>query len=166
MVYAARAASDLEPAVGDLPTDDERRVLAGQARPYRDDGVVDLRPGPGGVVGEGRWRVPRQLTVNQTRDAAGFAPTSIVLDFRTAVIAYPQVEIGLWTAGAVQLVLPPGGTADTSRVRGPGWPARTPVPSRPAPPAVHLVVHGVVVRRRALLVGYRRLPVWLTTMIT
>ncbi len=157
-VYRARFAGELDLPLADLPTDRERWLLA---RPARD--VVVLRLGPGGVLREGRWPVPRRLLVDgQSGSGPPFGSGEATLDFRSAVIPHAEVDIELRVLGhPVQLVLPPGGTADLGGVRGAGSLARTAVPAGPAPGTVHLVVHGTTVRRRSVRVSYQRRPRWM-----
>lgn len=153
--YRALVAGDLEPLFTDVPTDHERRLLSDRHV------TVTLRAGPGGLVRDGRWVVPRRLAVEQhVGGPSGLGLDEITLDFRFAVVRHPRVDLDIRTSGPVQLVLPPRGTADLTALRGPGRPAGTTVPTRQEAGRVHLVVRGRVVRRRAVRVTYRRRPRW------
>jgi hypothetical protein len=155
VVYAARVAGDLEPALHDIPTDRERALLSGEP----DDGVVRLGRA-GNVVRRGRWQVPRRLLVDQLNGGHPAAALPIVLDMREAVVPHPQVDVELRTATKAQIVLPAGASADLRGLRGYGAPRRSGVPFEPSPGKVHVVVRGVLPRRSMLWVAYRPAPAW------
>ncbi|MCO1657749.1 DUF1707 SHOCT-like domain-containing protein [Pseudonocardia humida] len=153
VVYRARVAGDLEPALRDLPTDRERALLSGEV----EDGLVRL--GPGEFVQRGRWAVPRRLVVD-TVDVPAVLAQPVVSDLREAAVPHPRVDVELRTLHVAQLVLPAGASADVSGVRGHGSPRRTAVPTTPVPGRLHVVVRGVIPRRWMLWVDHRPAPLW------
>lgn len=156
VVYGARVAGDLAAALDDLPTDRERALLDGRGKP-----VMTLTPGPFGLVRRGRWQVPSRLSVDQT--GRGIIPASggsVVLDLRVAVVMHPRIDMELRTLATTQLILPVGASADLSGLRGAGRLSRTEVPDRPTAGGIHVVVRGVVPRRRMVWVGYRPASFW------
>lgn len=138
LVYGATVAGDLSPVLADVPTVAERRALGGE--------VVELDAGVSGLTRTGRWVVPRRLRVQQHVDGGGL----VLLDLSSAEIAHPQidVELRLGANGTARLVVPRGASADLGRLRGPGRPGRTDVPSEAGASGVHVVVTGLVPRRR------------------
>jgi hypothetical protein len=148
-VYGATVAGELEPVLADVPTAAERRALGGE--------VVELDAGVSGLTRTGRWSVPRRLRVQQHVGAGGL----VLLDFTAAAIAHPQidVELRLGAYGSARLAVPRGASADLSRLRGGGRLGRTDVPTEQGTSGVHLVVTGLVARRRFVQVchpGTRR----------
>lgn len=141
IVYAAVLTGDLAPALSDLP------------RPVPVTDVLELDATLGPVTRTGRWVVPRRLRVQQHFGAGGL----VLLDLSGAVITHPRldVELRLGMYGSARIVVPPGGTADLSRVRAPGRAARTDVPVEPGP-GLHVVVSGVAPRRRSVRVAFGR----------
>jgi hypothetical protein len=100
-VHAARTFADVEPYVADLP--------GGPVAPPAPE-HAELRTFASGLKRQGRWVVPRRLSVTAT---AG----SVKLDFTDAVLPHHVVEIDLSvSAGSTVLVLPPGATADIDSV--------------------------------------------------
>jgi Domain of unknown function (DUF1707) len=156
VVYGARVAGDLVAALDDLPTDRERALPDRRAEP-----AVTLAAGPYGCVRHGRWTVPRRLVVDQIgRGTSLTFRGPVVLDLRTAVVTHPQVDVELRIVAIAQLILPVGSSADLRGLRGAGGLSRTEVPSRSAAGTIHVVVHGVVPRRRMVWVGYRPASRW------
>lgn len=150
LVYAAETAAGLDAPLVDLPSSREELLLAGE--------VLELDAGRTAVTWSGPWIVPRRLRVRQDPEAAQL----VVLDFTAARLAHLVVDLELQLAayGMAHLVLPPGGTADLSRVTGFGQPGRREVPAEATPHALHLVVTGRVPRHKSLRVGYRRRWWW------
>jgi hypothetical protein len=146
LVYAADTAAGLAAPLADLPSHHEEQLLA--------DEVLELDAGGRRVTWSGPWTVPRRLRVRQDVDTSAV----VVLDFTAARVRHPVVdlELQLGAYGTAHLVLPPGGTADLTRVTGRGRPARTDVPTEGTPHALHLVVTGRAPRRNAVRAGYRR----------
>ncbi|MDN5748538.1 MAG: DUF1707 domain-containing protein [Pseudonocardia sp.] len=145
-VYAATVAGQLEPLLADVPTDRDRRALAGD--------VVEFDARTFGLTRTGRWTVPRRFRVRQHPEARGL----VLLDFSTARIAHRVVEVdlrlGMW--GSARLVLPSGGTADVERLQGRGRLARTEVPAAAGAAGVHLIVTGRLPYRRDVRIRYPR----------
>ncbi len=138
VVYAAVVLGDLTPVLRDLP------------RPAPATEVLELEASMG-LTRSGRWHVPRRLRLQQ-RTSAG---TPILLDLTAAVITYPRldVELRLGMYGTARFVLPPGSSADLTRLRAPGRARRTDVPVESAS-GLHLVVSGVAPRRRSVRVRF------------
>lgn len=95
-VLAARTAGELVPHLADLPG--VPNLVAPE--------VSELRSRASSLRRRGRWVVPRRLVV-ETRSS------SVRLDFTSAVIASPVVEVAVnLRSSSLRLVLPPGASAD------------------------------------------------------
>jgi hypothetical protein len=140
-VHAARTVAEVEPYVADLP--------GGPVSPPALE-HTELRTTASSLKRQGRWVVPRRLSVTAR---AG----SVKLDFTEAVLPHHVVEIDLnVTAGSTVLVLPPGATADVDSVEMIAGSAKAKVPpSSPAGSGHHFVVSGSQ-RAGSLVVRYQR----------
>lgn len=98
-VLSARTAAEVAPYLADLPGGVATAPEQGQ-----------LRAAMSNLKRNGRWTVPRRLSVDSK---AG----NVRLDFTEAVIAHPVVEVALAVyAGTTTLVLPEGASVDVERV--------------------------------------------------
>lgn len=143
-VYAARYEAELRPPLADLPPTDAAPVVA--LTPAGPPTV--LRTGMSAVRRTGVWAVPARLRVQSQMGA-------VVLDFSTAEIAHPVVEIELELgAASARLVVPDDATANVDDLVAGMGTVRSSVPSDPRPGVPHFVVHGraglgsIRVRRR------------------
>jgi hypothetical protein len=147
-VLRARTFGEVEAYLADLPAG-TGPALVPAALPVRD--VVEWRSQASSIKRSGRWTVPRRLVIH---NRAG----SVKLDFTSAVITHPVVEIELDVrAGSTKLVLPAGATADVDGVEMSAGSVRSRVPSPgdPSGSGVRFIVTG---RQHAgsLTVRYQR----------
>jgi uncharacterized protein DUF1707 len=140
-VHAARTFAEVEPYVADLP--------GGPVAPPAPE-HAELRTTASSLKRQGRWVVPRRLTVTAR---AG----SVKLDFTEAVLPYQVVEIDLnVTAGSTVLVLPSRATVDIDSVEMIAGSAKAKVPTNSfAGAGRHFVVRGSQ-RAGSLVVRYQR----------
>jgi hypothetical protein len=100
-VLAARTAAELTPHLADLPGPAGTTVVPEHA---------DLRTTMSTLRRAGRWVVPRRLSVN---NKVG----TVVLDFTSAVISHPVVDVRLEaSAGKTVMILPKGASVDVSPI--------------------------------------------------
>ena len=113
-----------------------------------DDGVEVLRSGTSTIKRSGQWRVPPRLKVQSATGA-------IKLDFRQAKFESTEIDLELeGGTGAVDLVMPPGASADTSGLGQIFGRISSAVPSESTGPGRHFIVHGVLGTGK-LRVNYR-----------
>ncbi|MDG6101320.1 DUF1707 domain-containing protein [Dactylosporangium aurantiacum] len=98
-VLRSRTYGDIEPYVMDLPVE---QVKAPEA--------VEIRNRSSSLKRQGRWTVPRRLTITTQSG-------SVKLDFTEAIFGTPVVDIELdATSSSVELVLPAGAVADVDSI--------------------------------------------------
>jgi Domain of unknown function (DUF1707) len=134
-VLRARTYGEVEPYLADLPAGTVS-ALVPTAAPVRD--VVEWQNTASNLRRAGRWTVPRRLVIH---NRAG----SVKLDFTSAVITHPTVEIDLDVrAGSTLLILPDGASADIDEVRTVAGSTRSRVPSPGdvTGPGIRFVVTG------------------------
>ena len=103
-----------------------------------DDNLEVLRSGTGTLKRVGAWRVPSEL---QIMSATG----AVKLDFREATLASDLVDIEVHSGtGAVDLILPPGASADLSGLSQLTGVVRSAAPTQPTPGHAHFTIHGVL----------------------
>jgi hypothetical protein len=147
-VLRARTYGEVEPYLADLPAGGGPALVPG-APPARD--VVEWRNQASSIRRTGRWSVPRRLVIHHR---AG----SVKLDFTSAVISHPVVEIDLDVrAGSTLLILPDGACADIDEVQMIAGRARSwvPAPGDATVPGIRFAVTGCQ-RAGSLKVRYRR----------
>ncbi|MFB9234121.1 DUF1707 domain-containing protein [Plantactinospora siamensis] len=133
-VLAARTQAELEPWTADLPA----AVGAPES--------AQLRSRASSLRRAGRWVVPRRLLI-ETRSS------SVRLDLTQAVITSPTVEVLLDVqSSSVQLILPPGASAEVHDVELTASSARARVPDSGG---LHVVLRGTL-RSSSLRVRYQR----------
>jgi hypothetical protein len=141
-VHAARTFADVEPYVADLP--------GGPVTPPAPE-HAELRTTASGLKRQGRWVVPRRLSITAR---AG----SVKLDFTDAILPHHVVEIDLnVSAGSTILVLPPGASVDFDNVELIAGSAKAKgVPTTSVPGADrHFVIRGAQ-RAGSLVVRHQR----------
>jgi class 3 adenylate cyclase len=99
IALAARTQAELQPLLADL---------TGPAADVRD--LVRIKPGSGTAKWNGAWVVPRRLQID-------LASGSVLLDFRQAVIAAPELQIKARIAsGNLKIITRPGIAVDADDV--------------------------------------------------
>jgi hypothetical protein len=148
-VLRARTGSEVEPYLADLPG----AAAVSRRSPERGE----LRTTMSSLKRDGRWLVPRQLSVHSK---AG----SVKLDLTEAVISHPVIEVALEVyAGSVTLILPDGASTDVDRVELVASSAKVRRIARSPEPAgePHVVITGkqwagsLVVRRQYRFLWFR-----------
>jgi hypothetical protein len=147
----AHMLAELEPLLADL--------TAGPTVDVKD--LVRITPGSGSARWVGSWVVPRRLQID-------LGSGSVLLDFRQAVIAVPELQINARIAsGSLKLILRPGIVVDADDVTvGSGSVKVVPVAGLDGPPELRVKVSGQIgsgsvsarlARRNPWLALWRRL---------
>jgi hypothetical protein len=147
----AHTLAELEPLLADL--------IAGATVDVQD--LVRITPGSGSARWVGSWVVPRRLQIE-------VGSGSVLLDFRQAVIAVPELRINARIAsGSLKLILRPGIVVDAGDVTvGSGSIKVVPTARLDGPPELRVKVSGQIgsgsvsarpARRNPWLALWRRL---------